>query len=831
MATNKTRDRAVAQANYGISSKIYGSEVRPNGFININRIVDMALDRDYYGVRRGSVKDAISSKAFVERKRCYCPECRQISEYHQITGDEGTTEDFDEFSPKNSNANIYECDNCGYVDSMASINSFAVSVDQVRNGDDIAYKIQFAVPIRRDCFLSSRNGMFTRFVDSASFFQYTYDTSTGDDEFSREVMRSILDINGQSRSVQQMVTNGDGDLVAVEHTADTLNPNYHTTPFPIRGDGLGFYRFGNVFSPVMPYDSGNRPSRSVRDMISMPSNMQPMNDMVLNGTYDFVRKQFGLKHGKLVSEPTKKAIILMSILYPGVVEREMDLIDTRVKFDREKRGIDVSDSDVIEEKMDKLLDTKKKIALIDHNISSDLSKLKTKEEVTTYLRSIVFGESPKVKLPKLMIDVTKSKMLDDGYGGKKLRKMFQKDPYATASNVRTARKMGILDVNHLNLLFSAAEQNSHRASKDGVLYPLETAAENRFVRTMVKERDRGRVISDIYIPSSSGEDGIQFFSDAASMYDNMCKRGVKFARTKEEATMVKYLDFLHLAESRIDTSEHIHQFVESGGAPDWGPHTEAILAEMSDKIGEYKESGFWDDIYRAARNGKSLFGRDLRELHDELVYLQNRTNGGSAEFNNHYVWNEEDRARVERDYGDYKFRLAKDSNELVRVGRILNICIGDPSYDRKCVNHTSGIILMLDKNDNYVAACETDPSFERVRQFYAYRDQYLYGELVPPARQWLKDTGIKGNAHTEAFNEHAQKKLDGHDFTVRGAVERPEVDPLKDITVREATIGAELADKLSAEKLEEKYNEVMHKLKEINEAMAQLQADADVVVE
>lgn len=819
MATNKARDRAVAKAYYGDSEKVFGREVRPNGFISINTILDSALSRNFYGVRKGDIAPSDLPDRFVNRRRCYCPECRQISEVHPV--DMGATPETQSTEPRmdHASSDVYECDNCGYVDSFAPINSYDIEVERVVKDGKASHRIQFAVPIRRDTFLSSKDGMFTRFVDSASFYSYSYDTASGDDEFSREVMRSILDINGQSRSVQQMVTNGDGDLIAVQHTADRLNPNYHITPFPIRGEGLGFDNMGDVFAPVMPDDNDDFPSRRVQRMVAMPVDKGTMDDVVFDVAYDRIRKQFGLKHGKLVSNSTKRAVILMSILYPGVVEREMSIIDDNVKYAKQ-RGEVVNDFEVVDEKMDKLFDVRHKIALIDHNISSDLSKLKTKEEATAYLRSIVFGESPKVKLPKLMIDVTKSKMLDDGYGGKKLRKMFQKDPYATASNVRTARKMGILDINHLNLLFSATEQNSHRASKDGVLYPLETAAENRFVRTMVKERDKGRVISDIYIPSSTGEDGVQFFADAASMYDNMCKRGVKFARTKEEATMVKYLDFLHLAESHIDTPEHIHQFVESGGAPDWGPHTESVLAEMSGKIQEYKESGFWDDIYRAARNGKSLFGRDLRELHDELVYLQNRTNGGSAEYNNHYVWNEEDRARVERDYGDYKFRLAKDSNELVRVGRMLNICIGDPSYDRKCVNHTSGIVLMLDKNDNYVAACETDPGFKRVSQFYAYRDQYLYGELVPPARQWLKDTEIKGNAHTEAFNEHAQKKLDGHDFTVRGAVERPEVDPLKDITIREATIGAELADKLSAEKLEIKKKE----------AMANLQAE-EVVVE
>ena len=51
MATNKARDRAVAKAYYGDSEKIFGREVRPNGFVSINIILDRAMSRNIYGVR------------------------------------------------------------------------------------------------------------------------------------------------------------------------------------------------------------------------------------------------------------------------------------------------------------------------------------------------------------------------------------------------------------------------------------------------------------------------------------------------------------------------------------------------------------------------------------------------------------------------------------------------------------------------------------------------------------------------------------------------------------------------------------------------------------
>lgn len=789
MAVNKTRSRAMAKENYGDSEKVFSSEVRAPGLVNITETVQTAVD----GARRRGVGVRVPA-LFRSGTKCFCPDCRKITDANRL---EGT-----EYGPNRNDA-LYECGECGYTDRMIMPSSHLITIDEKKVDDEIYPHISFRIPIRRDSFVSSKDGRFTRFVDSCSYYEYEYTDDGHQRGFSRQVMRNFVDINGQSRSVQQMTMTADGELVATHHTADALNPNYHITRFPFRGDGLGFHGLGNVFNPLV-YSDGDSGRFDYASMLFSVPDERNASSYTLDPAYERVRQQYGLPELPSIDYNKKMAVLQLSIMYPGVVDRELSSMDTNYQYAKE-RGDAVSEDAFAEQKLDKMMYLKERIALIDHNIASDLSKLKTEKQVTAYLRSIVFGEKPDIPLPKLMIDVTKSKMLDDGYKGKKLKTMYNKDPYGTASNVRTARKMGVEDPNHVNLLFECAAKKANRANKDGVLFPIETAAENRLVRTMVKSRGVQYVIKDIYDPDENGRDGIQEFEDSANMYHDMCKRGVVFARSKEEMAMVKYLDFLHSVEDKIDTPEHIREYMTSNDAPDW-PHLESILTEMSQKIEEYKESGLWNSIFRAPRNGKPLFARDLRELHDELIYLQNRMNGSGVEYNNHYIWPEDIRELAEKEYdelGGYKFRLAKDSNELVRVGRDLKFCIGSPQYDRDCVNGHKVIVLMLDQNDNYVAACETDAGFKKVQQFFAYKDQYLYGELVPPARQWLADTGLKGSYHTEHFNEYAEKRLTGTDFSYMGGPERPERDAHW-LTMSEINMGEKLAAKLSAEKLAEK---------------------------
>lgn len=790
MAVNKTRDKAKAKEMYGNSVPVWSEQIQLGGLVDISGPV---LEENRYNDDEFAASEVRSEMPFlVAKKHCYCPECRDIKTVTEVDD------------------NFAECDDCGYTDVVVHPSSYNVqkeTITDTKNPEDVTRRVSFFIPVRRDAYLASKDGRFTRFVDSCSFYKFEYEFGSLQSKFTKTPMKSFVDVNGESRSVQQMTMNGNGDLIAVHHTADKINPNYNNTPFPSRGKGVGVSDLGEIFQPVVATNGEEGWQRRLQMLVSPSGNAgRASESSSKDKAYDMISEKFGLGNGRLLPYETKMSILMMAILYPGVVEREMAIIDENNGF-AAQRGEGKLPGDEAKEKVEKLLKVKESISLMDHNLGVDLSRMKTKEEVTAYLRSIIFAETPKVKLPKVMVDVTKSEMLDDGYNGKRLKKMFNTDPYATASNVRTARKMDVRDVNHLNMLLDVTEKPAERSCSHGVLYPIEKKEQLRFVRLMSKGRDMGRIISDIYVPGEDGRDGVQLFEDSASMYAGLMRRGAKIAKTKEEAAMVKYIDFLKLVDGRIDTPEQRKEFIESGFAPEWGPHTADVLAEMSGKIKDYKESGFWNEIYRAPRDGKPLFvNRTLREIHDELIVMQNNA-GASAETNCHYEWPIEMHERIEGSYGDYNFHLAKDSNELVSVGRSLKICIGGDNYDRMCRNGHGAIALMTDKAGNYVAAIEADPGFKKLRQFKAYKNGMLYGDMVKPAREWMEKTEVEGCTDTSLFDEHGSRNVNGTNWEVRGAVLRPDAQPGSDLTIKEATMGAELADAISAARLEEKQKE------------------------
>ena len=798
MAVNRTRDRAIAKINYGDSEKVVSTEIRFPGLIDVRTPVIDAVDSNNRYGRRANMRLSVPAN-YTTGQKCYCPECKKINDVNLI---EGT-----QYGSRESES-LYECSGCGYTDRMIVPSRGTVTTGVKKVGGKDCSFISFNIPLRRDAFLSSKDGRFTRFVDSCTYYEYEFIDDGKQKDFSRRVMRTKVDTNGESRNVFQMTADADGEAVAFHHTADSLNPNYHMTRFPSRRDGLGFYGLGEVYHPLT-LSEGEEGYFETRPMLVHPSG-ESSDDSCVSAAYSRISEKFGLPNSSGISNNVKMAVIQLAIIYPGVMERELGIMNENYEF-AVQRGTAVSEEAFKKEKMDKIMDVKERIALIDHNIASDLSKLKTGDEVTTYLRSIVFGESPKMKLPKLLIDVRKSKMLDDGYKGKKLKTLYNIDPYGTASNVRQALKLGLRDQNHVNKLLDAAKLDASRANCKGILYPLETRETNRFGRLMI-QRHKGNindVIEDIYYPDADGRDHIGLFEDSASMYSNLMNRGIKIVSTKDEVAMARYMDFLRVVENRIKTPEAIDRFLAGDNKPNWGEHTKDILMQMSSKIEEYKESGFWNVIYRATHDEHSLFDRPLageHGLHSELIKLSQDTSHGN-EYNYVYQWPNELRERVEKEYDGCSFHLAVDTNELITVSHrhVLDLCIGlDPQYDRKARTGTGALAFMTDKDGNYVAAIEGDPQFKRLYQFKAYKDGMLYGEYVAPAQKWIQDIGAKGCFDTEHFDEYGHRLgADAHGYGGDRAL-RPQKPIEQSLSLAQANRGSNLADEISKQMLEEK---------------------------
>ena len=853
MAVNKLRDRAIAKENYGDSEKIISSEIRFPGLVNVSIPVAEAVREAngrarWLNSRSTSAEriDSVNVPAYYrEGTKCFCPECRKITDAVRVEGTQFGNSEVD---------SLYECGGCGYVDRMIVPSSRRVDTGTKKVDDKEYPYIAFRIPFRRDAFLSSKDDRFTRYVDSCTYYEYEFVQDGHQRGFSRHVMRTILDINGQSRSVQQMTMDGDGNLLSVHHTADSLNPNYHITRFPQRGSGLGFYHLGDIFRPIV-YSNGTNGICESKPMLVRPSGSD--DDITyVDIAYNFISDHYGLPNDVGVSNDTKMAILQLSIMYSGVMDLEMGTMNTNQLYAK-KRGEAVPDDEFKQQKMSRLFEVKEKIALIDHNISSDLSKLKTADEVTAYLRSIVFGEKPSIKLPKLTIDVKKSEKLDDGYKGGKLKKAYSKDPYGTASNVRTARKMNVQDINHVNQLFGMLDTDGQRSHKNGVLYPIETRNQMRLVRSMQKYRDIARVIDDIYGLDEDGQDKITLFEDSANMYAELMQNGAKIASSIEESLMVKYLDFLHKIEDFVATEEAVDEYIASGDAPDWGEHTKSVLMEMNDKIKEYKESGLWDEMYFTTRDGLPLFARPMKEefdekakqkvianprnnltedspieaikaawtdhgLHAELLHMsQNSVGNDKNRVNVKYRWSKEAKEKIERDYGDYKFRLAKDSNDLIICGRKsnLDVCIGLAGYDKSVQQGRSAIVMMMKRNGDYCCAIEMSPDFKRFYQFKAYQNGPCFGPAVPVARQWIEDIGANPNGcrDIERFDE-SLTSYHGRSWSVAEETLEDEV-PEKQIRLRDLSRGEVLADKISNEMLEEKKRAEAEKAKNADVAI------------
>lgn len=751
-----SRDKLIEmmKEKYGESRKVYEKDFAFDFFVSIPGNVSKEERKDI----------------------CYCPECKKAVSITQIF--ESDDRRFE---------SLYECDACGCVNSKITLRDYDRFPE--RNADGKVIGVAFFIPDKIESFISEKNNRASRLVNRLHFSKLVayYDSNYTD--IKKVPMLSVVNVDGISGKVTQKTIDENGNVIADTYVSSKLNPDVSLTRFEARDRLDSFMSIGNVFHPLSSNNNNFDRIRILSEGIDFTD------DKSFDSFYNVWADKYGLNIDPTVDIKEKRAICMLLTLYPAVCERELGEINTNIDFARQ-RGDVISDVDAAKQRTDKLLDVRSKLALIDYNIASDLAKMQNAEQVTSYLRSIVFGEKPKVKLPGVKIDVTKSAMLDDGYGGKNLKKAFNKDPYGTASNVRTARKIGAVDVNHVNLLFSILDDETNISHRNGVIYPIEKKHELRFIRLMKKSRDIGRVINDVYINNN-----VSRFQDCASMYDDLMKRGVKIAGSKEEAAMVGYMDFLHKYEQSISSAEQRAAFVGRENAPDFGEHTEAILADMAGRIEGYKESGLWNELWKAPRNQKALFARDLGELHDELIFLLNR-NQSAGDFNYYYEWPSEIKERVERDYGEYKFHMPKDSNELVRVGRDLSICIGGSNYDRMCRNLSCCIALMTDKNDEYVAAIEADPDFKNLYQFKAYKDQALYGEAVLYARKWMDELDLKGCMDTDAFDENRQRREGGRGYEDTRAIIRPDATTV--YSLKDMTLGAECADRLAEERLQKK---------------------------
>lgn len=123
----------------------------------------------------------------------------------------------------------------------------------------------------------------------------------------------------------------------------------------------------------------------------------------------------------------------------------------------------------------------------------------------------------------------------------------------------------------------------------------------------------------------------------------------------------------------------------------------------------------------------------LMKMHDKLSEDYDRARKKSYNI----VYNDRE-AELEEELGGYDFVLPKETYDLTRCGRIMNICVG--SYDQRVLEGLSTIVFVKTGN-NYNACLEVQG--KKLVQAKTHCNNYPEGELKSTIEEWCKAHKIR----------------------------------------------------------------------------------------
>jgi hypothetical protein len=250
----------------------------------------------------------------------------------------------------------------------------------------------------------------------------------------------------------------------------------------------------------------------------------------------------------------------------------------------------------------------------------------------------------------------------------------------------------------------------------------------------------------------------------------------------------KFLDrILYLRKCGFKNSDVIHSVVEHGdflaaiednyyGSGQKNPHSvmikiiktmnnhsnESAVAKRLTKLP--RDSWYLSDMcnmYEKVReHDKKLLDTidwhgSLVEIHDDLSLITTK-----IRYANKVIPYTKEDGKLEREVGDYVFKLAEDTNELVAIGQEMKICVG--SY-RESVLSRNCIIVAMKSDDKYVGCIELDRGWN-LRQLKGKRNAYLVGPASEAAKKWLKTVGIHGANKCNDFVHLGETIETHHDY-------------------------------------------------------------------
>lgn len=475
------------------------------------------------------------------------------------------------------------------------------------------------------------------------------------------------------------------------------------------------------------------------------------------------------------NESRRMAMVDFMVRYPGLRDMVLEHVNENLSYKK-----DLTDREKRLERTNEVNKYVKQMSNVDQKLLADLRQCKTGDEAYSYLSRVTFGkeaDGSKIKdsfISRVNIDEASF----EGYGiHKKIRKNFNQNPLGTANFVYTTiGKIGFRDVNHLYQMLDLMESqkaadddwyHSKKAFNGDTITPIEKKAQLRFIKTYAKSHTPGQTIKDWY----ENKGNYEMFSDCADMYNKMCEVGYVCA-TQAECDIASVEDAKRKIKGLMDEGMDKDAIVEAV-EPYWALNGDTSVATtlVEKTIEDIKVNGVEEKVAFYGRDGKPLISnRTPQEIHEELS-RKNRTiqelSGGPKRAG----YTKEIRDRFNLDIGDYKFRIPKNTYEVIRTGEQMQICVGGSGYcnsvqrgDPHCI-----IVTMADKAGQKVGCIEI--SNDNIKQFKSPRNHAICDErcgkgAVDAAKEFIEKAKLNDSCEdVRHFCDEGYAPYGDGDFT------------------------------------------------------------------
>jgi hypothetical protein len=197
---------------------------------------------------------------------------------------------------------------------------------------------------------------------------------------------------------------------------------------------------------------------------------------------------------------------------------------------------------------------------------------------------------------------------------------------------------------------------------------------------------------------------------------------------KKGMKLIKEVHRIEIKGEKVETDEKVWLKRIIKTAKELELETSEEIANYISDIGSKYEL-----IKREEEEYEIIFNGNIIDLHDQLSMDFNRVEG-----ENFPILYEEKECQLEKKLDDYEFTLPKDTDELLKIGSKMSICVG--SYGTRAKNKDCTIVIMQ-KKEKPIVCIEVNKNGE-VRQAKRAFNRKPKDELAQVVKKWAEENNI-----------------------------------------------------------------------------------------